>query len=304
MFPSTKIHATFLVLLLITASAWAQTDPPERSFNLSTTAPDTILELDEEELLTGATGPAIEAGKLELSLTLGFLDLDQILLAHPQIIYKYTAEETFWGDVSLHGQSAFNPIFRLNYNLTTWLALEPMFNFSVSEYRATIENRHWKENLNPDDPQVFDDPELLEFDPERRSLITLGIGIDAMIYPLNLDGNGEGRFHPFVIGGVARTWFDPNSAYTDGAAKTWTYSGGGGFRYIMDDLISVRFEMQYCTNTVHFTPSTVFDRQDEGATLVYLYEFPHGTTQGEPVEDFETRTINSLSWGLGFPASF
>lgn len=281
-------------------SAWGQTGGTEKSFNLLHSKPDTLT-AEEKAEQAEAKISRLEAGRLETSLSLGFLGLETTLLAHPQIIYKFTNEETFWGDVELQGQSAFNPIVRMNYNLTHWFALESLFGFSVSDYEAQITNRHVR--ANEENASIIDDPPLGEFDAERRSVITLETGFNALLYPLNIGGNGIGRWHPFLLGGIDRIWYDLNSSYTDQTSASWNYLTGIGVRFIADDLISVRLDMVYSTTEVQFMPAEDFDVLEEGTLRIPVYEYPEIGPE-TPVQEFAPQTINVLRWGIGFAANF
>ncbi|MFH1844746.1 MAG: hypothetical protein ABIF77_16255 [bacterium] len=253
----------------------------------------------DEEIVAEVFKPAIEAGQLETSMTLGFIDLTGTLMSAEQILYKVTDEAVWWGDVEMRGESAFNPILRLNYNLTSWFALEGVFNVSVSEYMAEITNRFRR--AQEDEAPIEPDPPLGEFDPEHRSVITLGLGAHGVLYPFNFD-DGEGRFHPFLMAGMDRMWFNLNTDYTDESSIDWNYQAGASIRFIADDLISVRFQVAYQTTKVQFTPSETWVEFNEGTIQVPVYEVVDGVLSLK--EEFESQTISSLSWGIGFQANF
>jgi hypothetical protein len=293
-----KLCVLFLALLVGATAAVAQ--PTEKNFNLKRTVADSLRFDEDEELFMEVSTPGIKPGQLEMTITLGFLDLNTTLLANSQLIYKVTDEAVWWGDVALIGQSAFNPTVRINYNINKWLAIEPMFTVSVSEYEAEITNRH-KLGLEAD-AQVEDDPPLDEFDPERRSIITIGGGINAIFYPFNVRGDGEGRWHPYILGGLGRTWFDLNSNYIARAAPSTNLALGGGMRFIADDLISLRLDIVYNTADVQFDAAESFDEFNEGTVRIPVYDFTTG--QEVQVYQFESRRISSLSWGIGFVATF
>jgi len=295
-----------LLILSLAAVTWSQEQPAEdepqqqsgeKVFNLRhgvDGSTDSEEELDEEERFV----PRIEAGKIEASVMLGFLNLEHTLLQHDSIIYKYTDEATYWGDINLKGQSAFNPILRIGYTLTPWITLEGYLGISFCEFTTEITNRGRREN-SPDAEPDPTEPELGEFDAEERSAVTFNSGLDLTWYFLNM-GDKERRFHPYLIGGVGRMWYDLDSAYTLGAASTWDLSGGIGFRYIADDLISIRFDIIYHHNTVQFEPAEYFTTVNEGTQEIPLTTEPDGT----PVTEYAANTVNSLAWAVGFIASF
>lgn len=303
MFRITRFAVPLLIVLVTASAGWAQADEKE-SFNLARTAQDTTQQFDEA-LEVPVYEPALETGKWELTFSVGFLNLDKTLLGHDQIIYKYTEAATYWGDVALVGESAFNPIVRINYNLQSWFALEGFFGLSTSEYSSQITNRSSRPNEEgaPIDPE---EPELTEFDGERRSCITLNVGANALLYPLDFD-DGKGRWHPYIIGGASRFWMNLNSNYTDDPSRSWMLSGGLGIRFVSDDLISVRFEILYNITTLQFTPADYFDTLNEGTVQVPIVEFvenPDGTVTEQKVTEYQSQDLNTPSWALGFVASF
>ncbi len=303
MFRNPRFAIFCLLLVPCTTTVWAQSET-EETFNLSRVAQDTTRQV-EEQLEVPAYEPALEGGKLEITMTLGFLDLQTTLLAHDQIIYKYVDEATYWGDVKLIGKSAFNPILRLGYNLSPWFGMEASFGLTTSEYSSEITNRHRRMNEEgaPVDPE---EPPLGDFDGEKRSCITLTAGLSGLLYPLNTSG-GEGRWHPYIIGGINRFWVNPNSNYTDDPSKSWMFSGGLGLRFITDSLISVRFEVLYNFTTLQFTPAEYFDTLNEGTLEIPIVEFienPDGSITEQRVTEYASQDLNTLSWALGFVASF
>ncbi|RKZ12047.1 hypothetical protein DRQ50_12585, partial [bacterium] len=147
-----------LVVLIVAAvclvggAAWAQTEEPagtseEPTFSLrrdsSTAAAE--LELSEEESFHRWI-PAIKQGTLEFSFALGFLNLNSTLLQHDKIIYKYTQEDTYFGDVEIKGETAFNPVLRGGINISRWFGLEAVGGLSFSDYQAEIKNPFRQKN--------------------------------------------------------------------------------------------------------------------------------------------------------------
>ena len=290
-----------------TATVFAQAaDETEKSYNLMhTTIEEQEAQRQEEENIQ-VYEPVIPERNLEVTLTLGFWQLEKVLLQHDDIIYKYSSEYTYFGDVALNGASAFHPELRLNYNLLPWFAVEPVVGFSVSEYTASITDPRMLSNqaFGEDEEQtLITVDEIGEFDAENRSCITMSTGCNAVFYPLDYGNFGKGRWHPFVQGGIHRTWVFLNSDYTSDAATMWDTSFGGGVRFIADDLVSVRLEVMYHTLTAHFTPDHSFVERDESTTVVPLTYWKDGDGQVD-VADFADRSLNSLSWAVGFTADF
>lgn len=298
-----KRTTCFLLLVSICALAISAPSPAaaqaqERTFNLSHTASDTATVKEEA---APRHEPQIRAGELEGGISLGYLDLSSTLLSRDKILYKITDERIYWGDVTLVGESAFNPVLRLGYNLTPWFGLEGQFNFSVSEYQAEIEGAFSRENTEDAGPPV---PETAigEFDAEHRSVLTYGAGLSALLYPFNVGGSRISRWHPYLIATYDQLWFDLNSNYTEGAVGETVISGGGGMRFIADELISIRLEASYVTADLQLEPARYFEVLNEGTLPIPLYEFTSGAAV--PVESFESNSLSGLAWSLALIASF
>lgn len=312
---ATGVAACLFVLLVAglvparaqdTAPAPADTSVQEPTFNLlHTSLAEQRRQREEEEASKPHYYPIMEPKALEMSLTLGFWDLGKPLLGGDMIIYKYTNENTYYGNVELVGESAFNPVLRLNYNFSSWFALEGVLGFSVSEYTASITNPHSLTNsLTGDDTATLEPVEELgEFDRENRSATTVTYGLNAVVYPFDYGNFGRGRWHPFVEAGIGRTKLSINSDYTDGSSTDWDLTLGGGVRLIADGMASVRFEVLYHRYSVQFPVGHAFQILNDGTLVVPVTRYVEG--EGVvPVEDFPSHDINTLSWALGFTANF
>ncbi len=99
--------------------------------------------------------------------------MDLLRMVPTKNIYKIGADNLFWGDVDMVGESAFNPVLHIGYTLTPWFTIEGTFGISFSEYLADITNRF---NMDLRTGFIFPDPELGEFDAEHRSLVTMNVG--------------------------------------------------------------------------------------------------------------------------------
>jgi len=297
------------VFVCLPAVAQQETEQPdkvqeERTFKLlrdSGYAGSDLEIADEEE---EAWIPGIEKGTVEISFALGALNLNTLVLEHDQIIYKYTEEATYWGDVKMKGANAFSPRFRIGYNFLTWLSVEGNVAVSFGDYTSSAENRHRRTN-EPGAP-VIDDPPLGEFDLEKRSLFTANTGINATIYFLNFGDDGSGKWQPYATAGIGHMWYAMNSNYVDDPATTVDYNIGGGIRLLADRNISVRLEALYHFNSVQFTPSNEFTSLNDGTVSVPLYEFIE-TEEGlavSQVTEFSSQSIRSLEISIGVQGSF
>ncbi len=286
----------------------AESTPPApavKTFKLLHESPNAARNLGVDDAEAQKWVPGIRKGTLELSMSLGFMGLSNTLLQHEQMIYKYTTEATYWGDVVIKGQSAFNPVMRLGYNVEPWLTVEGFGGMSISKYAATVESRHWRKNEAGAERQ--DNPALGQYDAEARSLITLQTGVDVVIYPLNFKGDGTGRLHPYVTAQAGRIWYDMNSDFTNGSAGSNDLALGGGLRLLTEKHVSLRIEAAYHLNTIEFTPAQYFMETNEGTTLVPLMEYPNiegGGFDEHPVTSFEAQDLNYLAWSIGFQGTF
>lgn len=305
---SHKLLTVFLctVALLIGLPALAQDHPPDHVFKLlrDSAAAGAELDLEDEELEVWQ--PGLDEGGLEFSFALGVLALSTTILEHEQMIYKYTDEATYWGDVALEGGGAFNPALRLGYHLNPWLAVEGIGGLSFSKYTSKITNRHRRPN-EQGAPVDFLEPALLEFDAEERSLITLQGGLNAVLYPLSIGGEGGGKWHPYLTAGAGRIWYDMNSNYNEGMVGTMDLNAGGGIRLLADRNISLRFEVLFHRHSLQWDPSATFMELDEGTLLIPLNEYPQkgdGSFEERQIESFESIDLNLLNYSIGVQGSF
>lgn len=283
----------------------AQTTPPPQSFKLLRDSATAAADLDAEDAEAEVWVPGLRAGTVELSMSLGFMNLSSTLLYHSQMIYKYTTEDTYWGDVTITGESAFNPVLRLGYTVNPWLTVEGYGGVSFSEYSSTIENRYVRGN--DQGALVEEDPPLGEYDAEARSLITLQYGIDLLLYPMNFSGGGDGKWHPYLMALLGGISYDMNSDYTAGSTHGGDVALGGGLRLLTDRNVSLRLEVTYHQNTIDWDPAEYFVEADEGTTLVPLYEYPiqpDGTYLEQPITNFAAQDIGYLVWSIGFQGTF
>ncbi|MBU8870402.1 MAG: hypothetical protein KOO60_05985 [Gemmatimonadales bacterium] len=303
---SFKIYAALLLLglVIVAAPCLAQDQETASTFKLLRDSKLAEAELDLETEEGFSWERAIKGRDLEFSFALGFLDLNTTLMAHDQIVYKYTPEYTYWGDVVLTGQSAFAPVVRMGYSINKWLSLEGNASLSFSEYTSQITDAKSRKNepLSP----VNEDIEVGEFDPEHRSLITFLGGGNLLLYPLNIMGEGKGLLQPFLTTGFGRLWYDINSDYSAGMVSTNNFNFGGGLRLLGDERISLRIELLYHKNTVEFEPAKYYLELDQGTTLILLEEHPevNGVRVDQVVDSFQPQDINSLNWSIGFQGTF
>ncbi len=304
-----------LVFAIACTSALAQ-DPPADPDTDSYTPPSKIykllrddssaaddLDLDEEEEKIWI--PGLKKGTVEITIGLGFLNLNTTLLQHDQMIYKYNTEATFWGDVELKGESAFAPTLNLGYGITEWFVLKGWGGVSISEYKSTIENTFSRKN-EPEAP-AEPNPEMGEFDAEARSLITIQTGVNAVIYPFDMGGDASGVWHPYVTGGVGNMWYNMNSNYTDETASAIDLNYGAGIRLLADEKVSILLEVTMHHNELEWTPAEYFIELNEGTTRVPLNHYPlqdDGTRPDTVIESFESNTMSLLQWTLGIHGSF
>ena len=294
-----------LVLLVLLASPVFADEPKEKDFRLLRDSAVLEMEKELEEQAAEYWDKQLQPRKLELSFSIGFLNLNTTVFSHEQIIYKYVDAATSWGDVDIKGKSAFSPCLRLNYNFNAWFALEGLANLSISEYESSVTNRSRRSNEEGSSPEIAE-PELEEYDVEKRSLVAFLGSANVVIYPLNFDGDAMGAWHPFLTAGAGRIFYNMNSNYTGKTASTMDYCFGGGVRMILDKSVSIRADVAYHTNDVQFTPAEYFKKLNEGTKIIPLDEFPRvgGEIIQQEVTEYASHRINSLQWSLGFQVTF
>jgi len=242
---------------------------------------------------------------VEVSFALGATSLGSTLIQHDSMIYKYTEDATFWGDIKLKGSTAFTPVARIGYNVSPWLNIEAVGSVGFADYTSTADNRVRLSNETDSSPDT-QEPSLGEFDLEARSLFTANMGVNASIYFLNLDGNGEGRWHPYATGGISNMWYSINSNYVDDPATAIDFNLGGGLRILADKNISIRIEALFHFNSVQFTPSDEFTSLNEGTISIPLDEFisqESGLVQ-KRITEFSSQSIGALGISIGMQGSF
>jgi len=304
---------TLLAFVMVTTFAFAQEpvlDPVPtytgKSFKLLRDDDRAARDLDLAEEEVVAWDPILKQGTIEVSLGIGFLNLNKTLLQHDQIIYKYNTDSTFWGDMEITGESAFAPTLRLGYAVNRWFSVEGWAGVSISEYSSTITNTFSRKNESPP-PAAVPNPPMGEFDAEARSMITLQTGVNAVVYPLSIRGDSKGRWHPYLTGGAGNMWYDMNSNYVEGSTSAMDLNFGGGLRILADRNVSVRLEVIMHHNELDWTPAEYFMELNEGTTKVPLNEYPilpDGTMVEGPVEDFAPNTMSLMQWSLGVQGSF
>jgi hypothetical protein len=301
-----SLLAALGALVLSCGLATAQTPAPEKTFNLKhISAADTTAQARAKTRETAKPfwTPGLRQGRLEATFSIGYLSLGTPLLScADRMVYRVTTTNIYFGDIVLQGDSAFNPVLRLGYGLKKWFAIEGVWGISVSEYKASIDSTI-SLSTDPENDERIPGVVPGEFDAEQRSCITVNSGLNGIIYPFDIKGDGSGRMHPFLLGGIGRTWYSLNSNYTQGTTSAWTLTGGVGIRYVADDLISVRIEALYNRSRIRFDPAETWLELNEGTTRIPILQLPQEGSYF-PVTEFEAQDIGALSWAIGFTATF
>ena len=279
--------------------AMAQDQAEERVFNL-VVGERVKVEVEQETQAEERWEPAIEAGRWDLTLTLGYNHMSKRLLQYDRLIYRATEEHYYYGDIELVSQSAFNPILRLGYNLTTWFALETQMGITFSDYQGSI-GEPYRVSPFGGIPEPVD--VLGPFDPEQRSSLVFVGNLNGVLYPLNMDGDGRGRWHPYVTGGVGYALYNLDSNYIDDPATGLNVNAGIGLRLIADKLITLRMEVLYQYHTMEFEPAEWFEVRDAETVRTPVYRFDRFGNY-RPTESFEENTLGGITWQVGFTVSF
>ena len=300
---------TIVAVLCLATAAVAQDQPQkprdeagkhEQTFRLQRDSASAAKELNfEEEAIKWQ--PNVDQGTIEVSLSLGALNLGSTLFEHEQIIYKYTQEYTYFGDVSIKGKTAFNPVLRVGGNISRWFAIEGQGGLSFSEFTSSIENRKYVKN-EPNAP-VIDNPPLGEYDAERRSMLTGQAGINAVIYPFNVSKRVITRFQPYLTGGVERFWFNMNSNYSSDTASSWGANLGGGLRLLADENISIRLEVLFHRASLQWTPAKNFTTISEGTVVVPMEDWPVNGSRSV-VTEYASHDLTMMNFSIGVQGTF
>jgi opacity protein-like surface antigen len=289
-----------VAILLISGLASAQNQPEEKVFNL-VVGESVTEEVAEDAAPVEAYIPAIEPGSWDLTLTLGYFLMEKRLLQYDKIVYKTTNEHLYYGDVELVSQSAFNPILRLGYHLTAWLGLETQLGMTFSEMRGSIANPHRVAPIGDNAPEELET--IGVYDPQNRSTLVFLGNLNGVLYPFNLDGDGRGRFHPYITGGLGYAYYNLDTDYIDDPATSININAGLGVNFIADKLITLRGEILYHRHTIEFEPAAVFDSRDDGTVLIPVYRFDDFGNYRR-VESYRKTTMSGLTWQVGFAVNF
>ncbi|HOX25283.1 MAG TPA: outer membrane beta-barrel protein [Candidatus Krumholzibacteria bacterium] len=273
---------------------------PERVFNLVIGGEETE-EVVEETVEEARWEPQLALREVDVTLTLGFFGMTETVLEHDNLIYKATDEAFNYADVELVGDSAFSPVLRGGYNLNSWFGLEAQFGATFAEYNATLTDAFSIDPANTGNPIAV--PSVGEFDAEHRSMLIFISSLNALVYPLNLDGDPRGRVHPYFTGGVGYVLYNLDSNYVDESATGIDANAGIGVKILADKLIHVRAELVYHVHSIEMSPAENFDQRDEGTVTVPVYEFDDFGNY-RPVESFSSQTLGGLSWQIGFGVTF
>jgi hypothetical protein len=278
-----------------------QDAPEEKIFNL--VVGKDVVDDDEapETEVTPPYRPAIQPGTLDLTLTLGYFNMEKALLRYNDMIYLATPENYFYGDIELQNKTGFNPILRLGYTLTSWFALEAQTGVTFAEYQGTITSPR---KIDPRiGIQVPEAAVLGQYDAERRSTFIWINNLNALWYPLNMDGDGGGRLHPYLTGGLGMAFYEIDSEYTNSNASGMNFNAGLGINLIADKRINIRAELVYHRHQIQFEPAENFDERDEGTVQIPVYEFDE-VGQVVRVAQFPKQTLSGMTMQIGFSAKF
>ena len=298
--PNRTLSLLLIMCMLVGFAAQAQEQETEKVFKLLRPSSSAIEELDlEEESRVDLWEPTIKPGQLEVSFTLGNLNLDQVLLAHNEIIYKYTDEDTYWGDVAFKGSaSAFSPSLRMNYNISHYFGLEGLGNFSTCNYSTNITNRVVRSN--GDAPVVSNqEPVLEEFDGERRSLVAFLGSINAVIYPLNIREDRVGNWHPYITRSLDRLVQHELGLHRRHHERRQPRFGAG-IRFLAEKVVSARFEVVFLQHELEWKPAEYFKSLNDGTKIIDLNEYSDGPTDPKIVTSYEPQSISTTQISLGF----
>lgn len=209
---------------------------------------DDLDDLDEGVVLEEVFEPGIEANAWEVSVMFGAMDLAQDLLEANAIIVDIEEPGDFiMADMKLAGEQSFAPGITIGRTIGRNFAIEAQAMFAVGDFEQSLVG----ESRKYTDPNS--DNELSVEESEKGSYFQWNTSLQGLWYP-----RGEGRFQPYLIGGIGKQFMELDSVYIDDIASSTVFSYGAGLRIVGDDLYSFRFEVRNFQATQSFAPATRF----------------------------------------------
>ena len=100
---------------------------------------DDLEDLDQDVVTEKPFEPGIEVDSWDFQVHIGFMNLSQALFGADQIIVKWNAEGTLYGDMKINGNSTFSPQFRVgrNWGRIGWLS---SFGLAIGDFQQSIIN--------------------------------------------------------------------------------------------------------------------------------------------------------------------
>ena len=145
---------------------------------------------------------------------------------------------------------------------------------------------------------------LLETDLERGSM-AVWYHDTALVYNVLT----KGRILPYILGGVGGQYWYIDSAYINDTPPALTYSIGGGFRIVGDDLFSINFEVRDFFSKLNNRSDSIFrpnvvDPQDDTRQIDIPITTLDPQGQEQPFGGFQKESLSTIWYSIGIVATF
>lgn len=305
--------AVATALLVTAAPAWAQD----------------IDDLDEGVVMETPFEPGVEAGVWEISVQVGYLNLDKILVQSPNVVVDVeNPSDAIFAPMELRGELSFSPQLKVNRTFGNNFAVENSFGFAIGDFQQSVGSDQTAWTL----AGSVSTNTLTEQEIEAGSYFMWFHEHSLVYYP-----RGEGRIQPYLGLGIGTQHYAVDSAYIEGNASSLAFSYGAGVRVVADDLYSFRVEVRNYHSAIQYEVAEQF-RPDqvnltgdgivgfpvaelrelanlsdaERATAEALWnqleldpdQFSSQIAVPYPVESLEEESYSSLWFSIGFVAAF
>jgi len=287
-------------------------------------------DLDEGVVMETPFEAGVEPSVWEISMQIGYLNLDQVLLSANGIVVDVeNPSDVIFASMDLRGELSFSPHIRVNRTFGNHFAIENTFGFAIGNFQQSVSDDQVKWTFN----EQISNNTLTEQEIEAGSYFMWLHEHSVAYYP-----RGEGRIQPYLTAGIGSQHLYVDSDYIDGGSTSLGISYGGGLRVVGDDLYSFRIEVRNYHSTVSFDTNEQF-RPDQvnltgdgivGFPVSHLRELASLTPEERataerlweqleldqiqdidqqllvpmPIESYEDQSLASLWVSLGFVAAF
>jgi len=288
-----------------------------------------IDDLDEGVVMETPFEPGVESSVWEISVQIGYLNLDRILMEAPGVVVDVeNPSDAIFASMELRGELSFSPQLKINRTFGNNFAVENAFGFAIGDFQQSVQDDQVAWTL----AGAVSTNTLTEQEIEAGSYFMWFHEHSLVYYP-----RGEGRIQPYLGVGLGTQHYGVDSAYIEGNASSLAFSYGAGLRVIADDLYSFRLEVRNYHSSIQYDVADSFRPDQVNLTGDGIVGFPvaelrelAGLTPAErdraealwneleldpdqfdgqiavpfPVDEYEEQPYSSLWFSLGFVAAF